>query len=67
MAADKVCGQLQRYMGWVKKHLAQDKLVRGIIIAREISDKLKYATSVSPHIEMKTYEVNFTFKHEELD
>ena len=30
-SGDKVVGQIQRYMGWVKKHLAGDKDVRGII------------------------------------
>lgn len=67
MAADKVCGQVQRYMGWIKKHLAKDKSVRGMIIAREISEKLKYAASVAPNIEIKTYQVNFTFNNEDLE
>ncbi len=42
-ASDKVMGQILRYMGWVRINLSQEKIVRGIIVAREVPDKLKYA------------------------
>jgi hypothetical protein len=40
---DAVCGQLLRYMGWVKRHLAYGRRVRGLIIAQHISDRIRYA------------------------
>ena len=42
---DEVCGQIMRYMGWVKRHLAMGKPVRGLIIAQHISDRIRYALS----------------------
>jgi hypothetical protein len=43
-SADKVYGQCSRYMGWIRKNLATDReKVHGVIVAREIDDKLKAA------------------------
>ena len=43
-SADKVYGQCSRYMGWIRKNLAADgQKVHGVIVAREIDDKLKAA------------------------
>jgi len=43
-SADKVYGQCSRYMGWVRKNLAADGAkVHGVIVARQIDDKLKAA------------------------
>ncbi len=56
---DYAIGQLARYMGWVKQVLAQGKDVHGIIVARSITDRLKYAASVVPHVSLFEYEVEF--------
>ena len=42
-SADKVYGQCSRYMGWVRKNLAEGAKVHGVIVASEIDDKLKAA------------------------
>jgi hypothetical protein len=43
-SADKVYGQCSRYMGWVRKSLADKGLkVHGVIVARQIDDKLRAA------------------------
>jgi Endonuclease NucS len=43
-SADKVYGQCSRYMGWIRKNLAADgQKVHGVIVARDIDDKLKAA------------------------
>lgn len=43
-SADKVYGQCSRYMGWVRKNLAErGAKVHGAIVARQIDDKLKAA------------------------
>jgi hypothetical protein len=65
--SDRSFGQLSRYMGWVKKHLAKDRNVRGVIIARKADDELKYAASINPNISIKEYEVTFTFKNASLE
>lgn len=58
--SDNVLGQCQRYMGWVKQHLARPgQEVRGLIIAPEPDERLTYALSVAPKIELRYYKVDF--------
>jgi len=64
-ATDKAVGQLLRYMGWVKKKLAKQQGVRGIIIAKKASDELKYAVSSLENVAIKEYEVQFNFRNVE--
>ena len=57
---DAVVGQILRYMGWVREHMAEaGGSVSGIIIAPEVSDKLKYALKMVPNIRLFTYSVSF--------
>jgi len=42
-SSDTVLGQVLRYMGWVKHHLAKGGAVRGVIVSNERDEKLKYA------------------------
>jgi RecB family endonuclease NucS len=42
-SADKVFGQLSRYMGWVRKNLANGEDVIGVIVGAKIDDKLRAA------------------------
>lgn len=44
-SADKVYGQLSRYMGWVKANLAGGTEVMGVIVGSKIDDKLRSAVS----------------------
>ena len=56
---DRVVGQLLRYMGWVEKHHAEPgQGVRGIIVAREISDDLKLACSLVPNVSLYEYSLS---------
>lgn len=55
--ADAALGQLLRYMGWCKKHMAVDKKVFGIILAADISEKLRYAASLVPDVALLEYEL----------
>lgn len=66
-ASDAVCSQILRYMGWVKRHLAGDRNVRGIIVCRNATDRLKYATSTLGNVGIKEYEVNFSFHDADLE
>ena len=58
---DRVIGQILRYMGWIKQNLADDEQnVRGIIIAKDISDDLKWACSATQGITLKEYSLSFS-------
>jgi RecB family endonuclease NucS len=57
--ADKALGQILRYMGWVKKNLANDKLVKGVIVANKVDEKIKYAVMMTSDITLYEYEMNF--------
>jgi hypothetical protein len=46
-------------MGWIKQNLAEDKGVKGVIVAKKVDEKLKYATSIIPDISLFEYELNF--------
>lgn len=56
---DRAIGQLTRYMGWVRQTIGKDKEVKGIIVAKEISNGLRYAISVVPNVSLFEYEVEF--------
>ena len=58
--SDKVVGQTLRYMGWVKENLAvNNEEVKGLIICKEIDQKLKYAVSITKDISIKYYSIDF--------
>lgn len=60
-ADDRACGQLLRYMGWVKREIANGRPVRGIVVANEFSERLRYAVDALSNVELKQYEIRFTF------
>ncbi|GAA5514939.1 endonuclease NucS [Deinococcus carri] len=63
-ATDMVVGQIQRYMGYIKKEVAEPgQKVRGLIIALEDDPKLQYALEVAPEIGFYTYKVSFKLNH----
>ncbi len=42
-SADRVFGQVSRYMGWIRTNLASGNPVAGVIVAQSIDDKLRAA------------------------
>jgi hypothetical protein len=56
-------GQVARYMGWVTRTIGRDKNVYGVIVAKAISDNLKFARIVMPNIYLFEYEVAFKLTH----
>ena len=48
-------------MGWVKQEIAADRHVRGIIVASDFSEGLRYASMITPEVELKRYEISFQF------
>lgn len=59
---DKAMGQLTRYMGWIKKHLANDREVHGVLVARDIDEKLRYGALVVPNVALLEYEITFQWR-----
>ena len=58
--SDATVGQIQTYINWVKENVAEaSQNVRGIIIAKEVDDRLKYAVKNLGYIEVRAYKVNF--------
>jgi endonuclease len=59
-SADRVIGQIARYMGWVRTHIAATgQGVQGIVVAREHDDRLRYAAAAVPGLTILTYHVTF--------
>jgi hypothetical protein len=56
---DYTIGQLTRYMGWVSQTIGKNAKVNGVIVAKQISDNLKYAVCVVPNVGLFEYEVFF--------
>jgi len=56
---DRVIGQLLRYMAWIEKNqIEKDQKVRGIIIAKEISEDLILACSKINDVQLFEYELS---------
>lgn len=60
-ADDRVCGQILRYIGWVRANLANGRNVRGIVVANDFSDSLRFAANAMPDVVLKKYQVRFEF------
>jgi len=64
-SSDTVLGQVQRYMGWVKKNLCRNnQKVRGLIICGEQDARLSYGLAVTQSIELKYYKLAFSLSDE---
>jgi endonuclease len=65
---DRVIGQILRYMAWIEKYHAEPgQPVRGIIVAREISEDLKLACSFLPTVSLYEYELSVALRKIELE
>jgi len=49
-------------MGWIKRNMAKDEGVKGVIVAKKVNEKLKYASSIIPDISLFEYELNFKIR-----
>jgi hypothetical protein len=62
-STDQTIGQLSRYIGWVKQHLAsKDETVQGMIISRDLDRALQYALRAVPNVDVQLYEVEFRLR-----
>ena len=59
-SSDSTVGQVLRYIGWVEENITKSKQkVRGIIIAKEVDDALRYAVKGLSNVSVLTYQVDF--------
>jgi hypothetical protein len=58
-SSDKAIGQLARYMGWVQQTIGKGRDVFGVIVAKSVSENLRYAVSIVPKTYLFEYEVEF--------
>jgi hypothetical protein len=49
-------------MGWVKQTIGKGRDVNGVIVARSINDRLRYAVSVVPNVSLFEYKVKFDLR-----
>ncbi|MGG4495600.1 endonuclease NucS domain-containing protein [Brevibacillus reuszeri] len=63
---DSAMGQLLRYMGWIKSKFSPDKSVKGVIVASDIDEKLKYAASMVQNVTLFKYQISFSLQQESL-
>lgn len=60
---DRVVGQLMRYVAWIRENQADaNQRVRGVIIAREISEDLFLACSLLPDVQLYEYQLSLSLK-----
>jgi hypothetical protein len=60
--SDSALGQILRYMGWVAHHLAKDRKVYGVVLAADVTEKLRYAVTQVPQVRLWEYELRFAVK-----
>lgn len=59
--SDQTVGQVLRYMGWVRHHLAEAREeVYGLIVAHSVDPSLTYAVSATPNVDLMLYQVHFS-------
>ncbi len=64
--SDAVVGQISRYVGWVKEHLAGKAPVKGLILVPSSDPLLKYAVSGNPDLELKCFRLRLEILSEDL-
>jgi endonuclease len=65
---DRVVGQLLRYVSWIKKnHAEPGQRVRGIIIAKQISDDLRLACSEIASVSLYEYALSVSVRQIALE
>jgi hypothetical protein len=67
VAKDAALGQLLGYMGAIKREMTAegayaDRPVRGIMVAKEFSERVRHASFALPNLRLVSYAVHFTFE-----
>jgi hypothetical protein len=60
---DRTVGQLLRYIGWIEQHHAEaGRLVRGVIVAKDVSEDLRLACRRLAGIRLFEYDLSVTLR-----
>ncbi len=60
---DRTVGQLLRYIGWIEQHHADPgQPVRGVIVAKQISEDLALACGGLPNVQLFEYDLSVTLR-----
>lgn len=59
-AGDDAVGQIAGYMAWVRENVPGAEEVRGVLVCRNASDRVKAAIRMVPGLMLKKYEMSFT-------
>lgn len=59
-AKDSAVGQIARYLGWYAH--SEGKAPRGILIAAEFPEGVRYAATTIPNLTLLAYKINFSFE-----
>lgn len=62
-ATDASVGQIARYLGWYARDGQQ---VRGILIAADFPERIRYAASAIPNLRLRRFQVRFDFEDADL-
>jgi EVE domain/Endonuclease NucS len=58
--SDSTVGQILRYLSWVQENVAAEgQAVRGIIVAREMDEAMRYAVMRLSNVTVQTYRIDF--------
>jgi hypothetical protein len=61
---ERAVGQMAYYLAWVRSNLSDGGPVRGIIVARQVSDELKMAVGILPDVSIYRYDLKVTLTKE---
>jgi RecB family endonuclease NucS len=61
-AGDDAVGQILGYMSWVKGHLPSGASVRGIIVCKNTTGRVKAAITWVPSLSVKRFALNFSIE-----
>ena len=59
-AGDDAVGQVAGYMAWVRENVPGAEEVRGVLVCRNASDRVKAAIRMVPGLTLKRYDMSFT-------
>jgi endonuclease len=63
-AKDSAIGQVARYLGWFRK--IDGKPPRGMLIAGEFSDGVRYAAKAISELTLHMYKISFSFERADI-
>jgi hypothetical protein len=64
-SSDQAVGQISRYIGWVKAHLAGERSVFGLILVHERDDSLKYAVMANDKLTLRYFKLRLELVSED--